>query len=128
MKYFLSLPVRLISSKFSSIEIIASLLNFRGFCKNFLQTFIPLYNSVILKTKSGLAKGGGKREVMDRLRPLPNFVIEKCIAQEGFWQERELEEALDHIYDADGLIRSGSKGDLVLEGLIFHLCFPASSQ
>jgi len=83
---------------------------------------------LILKTKSGLAKGGGKREVMDRLRPLPNFVIEKCIAQEGFWHERELEEALDHIYDADGLIRSGSKGDLVLEGLIFHLCFPASSQ
>ena len=82
---------------------------------------------LILKTKSGLKKGGGKREVTDRLRPLPNFVIDKCIAQERFWQERELEEALNHIYDSDGLIRSGSKGDLVLEGLVFHLCFPAGS-
>ena len=82
---------------------------------------------LILKTKSGLKKGGEKRGVMDRLRPLPNFVIEKCIAQERFWQEKELEEALNHIYDADGLIKAGSKGDLVLEGLIFHLCFPLSS-
>jgi DNA polymerase-3 subunit delta len=82
---------------------------------------------LILKTKSGLTNGGGKREVMARLRPLPNFVIDKCITQERFWQECELEEALNHLYNADGLIRSGSKGDLVLEGLIFHLCFPASS-
>jgi len=80
---------------------------------------------LILKTKSGLTKGG-KRGVMDRLRPQPHFVIEKCIAQEKFWQEHELEEALNHIYDTDGLIRSGSKGDLVLEGLIFRLCFPAN--
>ena len=79
---------------------------------------------LILKTKSGLKRGGGKRGAVDRLRPLPNFVIEKCIAQEKHWQERELEEALHYIYDADGLIKAGSKGDLVLEGLVFHLCFP----
>jgi DNA polymerase-3 subunit delta len=82
---------------------------------------------LILKTKSGLKKGGGKRGVMDRLRPLPSFVVKKCIAQERLWQESELEEALHQIYDADGLIRSGSKGDLVLEGLVFHLCFPPDS-
>jgi DNA polymerase III delta subunit len=81
---------------------------------------------LILKTKSGLKIGAGKRGVADRLRPLPNFVIEKCIAQERLWQDMELEEALDHIYDADGLIKTGSKGDLVLEGLVFHLCFPPS--
>jgi DNA polymerase-3 subunit delta len=80
---------------------------------------------LILKTKSGLKKEGGERGVADRLRPLPNFVIEKCIAQERLWQDSELEEALDHIYDADGLIKAGSKGDLVLEGLVFHLCFPS---
>jgi len=81
---------------------------------------------LILKTKSGLKRGAGKRGVADRLRPLPTFVIEKCIAQERLWQDMELEEALDHIYDADGLIKTGSKGDLVLEGLVFHLCFPPS--
>ena len=81
---------------------------------------------LILKTKSGLKIGAGRRGVADRLRPLPNFVIEKCIAQERLWQDMELEEALDRIYDADGLIKTGSKGDLVLEGLVFHLCFPPS--
>jgi len=82
---------------------------------------------LILKTKSGLNRGGGKRGAVERLRPLPSFVVEKCIAQERLWEERELEEALRHIHDADGLIRSGSKGDLVLEGLVFHLCFPPNS-
>ena len=82
---------------------------------------------LIVKTKSGLHKGGGKRGAVERLRPLPSFVVEKCIAQERLWKERELEEALRHIHDADGLIRSGSKGDLVLEGLVFHLCFPPNS-
>lgn len=82
---------------------------------------------LILKTKSGLTKGGGKGAVTERLRPLPNFVIEKCIAQERFWQEGELEEALNHIYDTDGLIRSGVRADLVLESLIFHLCLPSNS-
>jgi len=79
---------------------------------------------LILKVKSGIKKGSGKGGVIKKLRPLPAFVVEKCIAQEGFWQERELEEALKHIYNADGLIRIGSKPDLVLESLIFLLCFP----
>ncbi|TET95536.1 MAG: DNA polymerase III subunit delta [Desulfobacteraceae bacterium] len=79
---------------------------------------------LILKAKSGLKKGGGRPGAIDRLRPLPNFVIEKCLDQERFWQEEELEDALNNIYDADGLIRTGSKGDLVLENLIFLLCFP----
>jgi DNA polymerase-3 subunit delta len=83
---------------------------------------------LIVKTKSGLNKGGGKRGAVEKLRPLPSFVVEKCIGQERFWEERELEKALRHIHDADGLIRSGSKGDLVLEGLVFHLCYPPNSQ
>jgi DNA polymerase-3 subunit delta len=79
---------------------------------------------LILKVKSEIKKGSGKRGVIKRLSPLPAFVAEKCIAQEGFWRENELEEALKHIYNADGLIRTGSKPDLVLESLIFLLCFP----
>ncbi|MBA7684443.1 hypothetical protein ES703_92838 [subsurface metagenome] len=51
-------------------------------------------------------------------------MIEKCIAQERMWQERELEDALEQLYDADGLVRVGSKGDLVVESLIFRLCLP----
>jgi len=82
---------------------------------------------LILKAKSGLKKGGGRSGAIKRLQPLPTFVIEKYLAQERFWQEEELEKALDNIYDADGLIRAGSKGDLVLENLIFLLCFPRHS-
>jgi DNA polymerase-3 subunit delta len=79
---------------------------------------------LILKTKSGLKGEGGKKAAMDKLKPLPSFVVEKCITQERLWEERELEAGLHRIYDADGLIRSGSKGDLVLEGLVLRLCFP----
>jgi DNA polymerase III delta subunit len=82
---------------------------------------------LILKAKSGLKKGGGRSEAIKRLQPLPTFVIEKYLAQERFWQEEELEKALDNIYDADGFIRTGSKGDLILENLIFLLCFPRHS-
>jgi len=83
---------------------------------------------LILKAKSGLKKGEGRAGALKRLQPLPTFVIEKCLAQARFWQEEELEEALHNIYDADGLIRTGSKGDLVLENLIFLLCFPQHLQ
>ena len=82
---------------------------------------------LLLKTKSGLKKGKGNKGATETLKPLPPFVIQKCIAQEKFWQEKELEEALNHIYDADGLIRAGSKGDLILENLVFALCFPVHS-
>jgi DNA polymerase-3 subunit delta len=79
---------------------------------------------LILKAKSGLRRGRGKRGVIERLKPLPPFVIDKCIAQEQLWQEGELQEALNYLYDADGLIRTGSKGDLVLESLVVQLCLP----
>jgi len=83
---------------------------------------------LILKAKSGLREGGGRSAAIKRLQPLPTFVIEKYLAQERLWQEEELEEALHNIYDADGLIRTGSKGDLVLENLIFLLCFARRLQ
>ena len=83
---------------------------------------------LILQAKSGLKKGGGRMAAIKRLKPLPIFVIEKYLAQERFWQEEELEEALHNIYDADSLIRTGSRGGLVLENLIFLLCFPQHLQ
>jgi len=77
---------------------------------------------LLLKTKEGLKGTGRKGRVAEKLRPLPQFVIEKCIAQEKVWDEGELEKALLEFYDADGLIRTGSRGDLVVESLIFRLC------
>jgi len=83
---------------------------------------------LLLKTKEGLKGTEGKGRVAERLRPLPQFVIEKCIAQERIWDESELEKALRRFYDADGLIRTGSRGDLVLESLVFQLCSAQNPQ
>ena len=77
---------------------------------------------LLVKTKEGLRGTGGKGGVAKKLRPLPQFVIEKCIDQEKVWDENELEKALLEFYHADGLIRAGSKGDLVVENLVFRLC------
>jgi DNA polymerase-3 subunit delta len=79
---------------------------------------------LISQTKAETRQGKGKKAVAERLKPLPGFVIEKCIAQERLWAEKELGYALSHIYDADGLIRTGSRGDLVLENLVIRLCRP----
>jgi len=83
---------------------------------------------LVLKARLGLKEGGNRSEAIKRLKPLPNFVIEKYLTQQRFWKEEELEEALNNIYDADGLIRTGSKADIVLENLIFLLCFPRRLQ
>jgi DNA polymerase-3 subunit delta len=64
------------------------------------------------------------RRAAERLKPLPHYVIEKCIAQGKLWEDKELGTALSRIYDADGLIRTGSQGDLVLEHLVVQLCRP----
>jgi DNA polymerase-3 subunit delta len=83
---------------------------------------------LLLKTKEGLREAGGKGGVAKKLRPLPQFVIEKCIAQETFWDEIELEKALLEFYHADGLIRAGSRGDLVVESLVLRLCSAQNPQ
>jgi len=79
---------------------------------------------LISRAKAGIRQEKGKKAVMDRLKPLPAFVIEKYIAQEKLWREKELGQALCKIYDADGLIRTGSRGDIILENLLLQLCHP----
>lgn len=79
---------------------------------------------LILAAKSLKALHGDKKNMVQELRHLPDFVIKKCISQGKLWQENELYASLDHIYKADELIKSGSKGDVIVENLIFRLCFP----
>jgi DNA polymerase III delta subunit len=71
-----------------------------------------------------ISKAKAKKGAAERLKPLPHYVIEKCIAQGKLWEEKELGAALIRIYDSDGLIRTGSQGDLVLEHLVVQLCRP----
>lgn len=81
---------------------------------------------LLLAAKSSVEVGGGRGNMAQELRHLPDFVVRKCIKQGKLWKENELYESLDHIYKADELIKSGSKGDIILENLIFRLCFPGS--
>ncbi|MBN1226570.1 MAG: DNA polymerase III subunit delta [Deltaproteobacteria bacterium] len=83
---------------------------------------------LILAAKPLAGLGSGKENMAQQLRHLPDFVIKKCISQGKLWQENELYASLDHIYKADELIKSGSKGDIILENLIFRLCFPEKLQ
>jgi len=71
-----------------------------------------------------ICRAKDKKRAAERLKPLPLYVIEKCIAQGELWEEKELGDALSRIYDADGLIKTGSQGDLVLEHLVVQLCRP----
>jgi len=81
---------------------------------------------LLLAAKSSVEVGGGRGNMAQELRHLPDFVVRKCITQGKSWKENELYESLGHIYKADELIKSGSKGDIILENLIFRLCFPGN--
>ena len=79
---------------------------------------------LILKAKVEIKKGGGREGVRKVLNNLPHFIVEKYIDQEEIWQESDLNRALSHIYNADALIKSGSRGDIILENLTLLLCYP----
>jgi len=81
---------------------------------------------LILAAKFSVEVVGARKDMAQELRHLPDFVVRKCISQGELWQENELYDSLDHIYKADELIKSGSKGDIILENLIFRLCFPGN--
>ena len=50
------------------------------------------------------------------------FVVKKIIQQSKKWQTEEIEQALTFLYLADKAIKSGSKGDVVIENVVSMLC------
>ncbi len=50
------------------------------------------------------------------------FVVKKIIQQSKKWQAEEIEQALTFLYLADKAIKSGSKGDIVIENVVSMLC------
>jgi DNA polymerase III delta subunit len=46
----------------------------------------------------------------------------KLIQQSRQWREDELDNALHCLYEADGLIKSGAQGRLILENIVLRLC------
>lgn len=76
---------------------------------------------ILLQTKAITDHGGGKKEVSKRLHLIP-FSAGKFVMQAKKWSETELEKGLKLLYGADGLLKSGSRPQPVLENLIVSLC------
>ncbi len=76
---------------------------------------------IMWQTKSILTKGGQIREMAKKLG-LPDFSAREFARHAPNWSIEELERGLDLLYEADGLLKSGSRAKPVLENLIFALC------
>lgn len=69
-----------------------------------------------------LAAGGGGAEQIARELSVPIFAARRLMSQSKLWSERELERALYSIYEADGLLKSGSRANPLMESLIVSIC------
>ena len=64
--------------------------------------------------------GGGQTDVAKKIKA-PPFIIKKIVQQSKNWTLDELERGLYLLHNADGLLKTGSQTDLVLEMLIISL-------
>ncbi|MCP4666417.1 MAG: DNA polymerase III subunit delta [Deltaproteobacteria bacterium] len=76
---------------------------------------------LLWQTKSAMEGGGRSSDVAQRLG-LQGFQAGKLVRQSKNWSRDDLEEALDLLYRADGLLKSGSQENLVFENLVVSLC------
>jgi DNA polymerase III subunit delta len=75
---------------------------------------------LLWQTKSVVNAGGRMSDLTKKLG-VQNFVAEKLRRQSEHWTEADIERAFDLIYEADGLLKSGSGGYLVLENVVLSL-------
>jgi DNA polymerase-3 subunit delta len=78
---------------------------------------------LLWQTKHILSKGGSKADVA-RTLGLPGFSARDFVAHSQVWSVKELEKGLELLYQADGLLKSGSRPKPVLENVLFSLCTP----
>jgi DNA polymerase-3 subunit delta len=76
---------------------------------------------LLWQAKSVIEGGGRAPDVARKIR-LPIFLARRIVDQSKNWSTEDLERAIHLLYQADGLIKSGSQGRLVLENLILSLC------
>ncbi|MEJ2589680.1 MAG: DNA polymerase III subunit delta [Deltaproteobacteria bacterium] len=75
---------------------------------------------LIFQTRAIVKAGGRASEVTKKLKIRP-FLTEKLMTQSKTWDSGELERALDLLYRADGLLKTGSQARMVLENLLLSL-------
>lgn len=76
---------------------------------------------LLWQTRSIINKGGRKSDVLHKLR-LRDFQVNKLMPQSREWSTDELEKAIHFLYKADGLLKSGSEPQLILENVLLSLC------
>jgi DNA polymerase-3 subunit delta len=72
-------------------------------------------------TGSIVSEGGHAADVARKLG-LRDFQARRLVQQSEHWNAEELEEALELVYKADGLIKSGSQSRMVLENFVLSVC------
>ena len=65
---------------------------------------------------------GGRTVDVGRKLGLPAFLASKMLQQSKHWETHDFERAFRLLYQADGLLKSGAQGHLVLENLVLSLC------
>lgn len=76
---------------------------------------------LLWRTKAMLSKGRQTKEVAKNLG-IPYFSAKDFASQSKLWTVGELERGLDLLYQADGLVKSGSPPKLLLENFILSVC------
>lgn len=76
---------------------------------------------LLWQARSITDRGGGNQEVVRKLG-IRGFTVGKLVQQSSRWQEEELERALHLLYEADGHMKSGAQGRLIVENIILSLC------
>ncbi len=75
---------------------------------------------LLFRTRAVLERGGRRADVARKLG-LRDFQVKQLMPQSRHWSADQLERALRLLYEADGLLKSGSDGHLVLENLVLSL-------
>jgi len=81
---------------------------------------------LLWQTKAYRADGGRQAGLAKRLG-VPPFAAKRLLEQSVKWREEELERALFLLFRADAHLKSGSRPEPVLEGLLVSLCGASAS-
>lgn len=76
---------------------------------------------LLWQTKTVSDKGGRAADVSRKIK-LPSFLVSRIVQQSKHWKTDDFERAFHLMYKADGLLKSGAHGRMVLENLVFSLC------
>jgi len=75
---------------------------------------------LLLSVKSILSTGGKISDVSRKLK-MANFFAKKLVKQSSIWDSDDLERFIHLLYKADGLLKSGSDANTILENIVFNL-------